>query len=239
MGYFGWYDPTYVLVIIGVIICLIASANVNSTFSRYSRVRSASGMTGAEVAARILSMQGLNNVRIEHIDGNLTDHFDPSTNTVRLSDSVYGAQSIAAAGVAAHECGHAIQYARGYVPLNIRTALVPVANFGSAISWPLIVIGLILGAGYQTIHGTVAGALIIAGIWCFAAAVLFQIVTLPVEFNASRRALKELEKDSLLTGHENGMARRVLIAAALTYVAGALSAILQLLRIILITRDDG
>jgi Zn-dependent membrane protease YugP len=238
MGYFGWYDPTYVLVIIGVIICLIASANVNSTFSRYSRVRSASGMTGAEVAARILSMQGLNNVRIEHIDGNLTDHFDPSTNTVRLSDSVYGAQSIAAAGVAAHECGHAIQYARGYVPLNIRTALVPVANFGSAISWPLIVIGLILGAGYQTIHGTVAGALIIAGIWCFAAAVLFQIVTLPVEFNASRRALKELEKDSLLTGHENGMARRVLIAAALTYVAGALSAILQLLRIILITRDD-
>lgn len=238
MGYFGWYDPTYVLVIIGVIICLIASANVNSTFSRYSRVRSASGMTGAEVAARILSMQGLNNVRIEHIDGNLTDHFDPSTNTVRLSDSVYGAQSIAAAGVAAHECGHAIQYARGYVPLNIRTALVPVANFGSAISWPLIVIGLILGAGYQTIHGTVAAALIIAGIWCFAAAVLFQIVTLPVEFNASRRALKELEKDSLLTGHENGMARRVLIAAALTYVAGALSAILQLLRIILITRDD-
>ncbi len=238
MGYFGWYDPTYVLVIIGVIICLIASANVNSTFSRYSRVRSASGMTGAEVAARILSMQGLNNVRIEHIDGNLTDHFDPSTNTVRLSDSVYGAQSIAAAGVAAHECGHAIQYARGYVPLNIRTALVPVANFGSAISWPLIVIGLILGAGYQTMHGTVAGALIIAGIWCFAAAVLFQIVTLPVEFNASRRALKELEKDSLLTGHENGMARRVLIAAALTYVAGALSAILQLLRIILITRDD-
>jgi hypothetical protein len=238
MGYFGWYDPTYVLVIIGVIICLIASANVNSTFSRYSRVRSASGMTGAEVAARILSMQGLNNVRIEHIDGNLTDHFDPSTNTVRLSDSVYGAQSIAAAGVAAHECGHAIQYARGYVPLNIRTALVPVANFGSAISWPLIVIGLILGAGYQTIHGTVAGALIIAGIWCFAAAVLFQIVTLPVEFNASRRALKELEQGSLLTGHENGMARRVLIAAALTYVAGALSAILQLLRIILITRDD-
>lgn len=238
MGYFGWYDPTYVLVIIGVIICLIASANVNSTFSRYSRVRSASGMTGAEVAARILSMQGLNNVRIEHIDGNLTDHFDPSTNTVRLSDSVYGAQSIAAAGVAAHECGHAIQYARGYVPLNIRTALVPVANFGSAISWPLIVIGLILGAGYQTMHGTVAGALIIAGIWCFAAAVLFQIVTLPVEFNASRRALKELEKDSLLTGHENGMARRVLTAAALTYVAGALSAILQLLRIILITRDD-
>jgi len=238
MGYFGWYDPTYVLVIIGVIICLIASANVNSTFSRYSRVRSASGMTGAEVAARILSMQGLNNVRIEHIDGNLTDHFDPSTNTVRLSDSVYGAQSIAAAGVAAHECGHAIQYARGYVPLNIRTALVPVANFGSAISWPLIVIGLILGAGYQTMHGTVAGALIIAGIWCFAAAVLFQIVTLPVEFNASRRALKELEQGSLLTGHENGMARRVLIAAALTYVAGALSAILQLLRIILITRDD-
>ena len=238
MGYFGWYDPTYVLVIIGVIICLIASANVNSTFSRYSRVRSASGMTGAEVAARILSMQGLNNVRIEHIDGNLTDHFDPSTNTVRLSDSVYGAQSIAAAGVAAHECGHAIQYARGYVPLNIRTALVPVANFGSAISWPLIVIGLILGAGYQTMHGTVAGALIIAGIWCFAAAVLFQIVTLPVEFNASRRALKELEKDSLLTGHENGMARRVLTAAALTYLAGALSAILQLLRIILITRDD-
>ena len=238
MGYFGWYDPTYVLVIIGVIICLIASANVNSTFSRYSRVRSASGMTGAEVAARILSMQGLNNVRIEHIDGNLTDHFDPSTNTVRLSDSVYGAQSIAAAGVAAHECGHAIQYARGYVPLNIRTALVPVANFGSAISWPLIVIGLILGAGYQTMHGTVAGALIIAGIWCFAAAVLFQIVTLPVEFNASRRALKELEQGSLLTGHENGMARRVLTAAALTYVAGALSAILQLLRIILITRDD-
>lgn len=238
MGYFGWYDPTYLLVIIGVIICLIASANVNSTFSRYSRVRSASGMTGAEVAARILYMQGLNNVKIEHISGNLTDHFDPSTNTVRLSDSVYGASSIAAAGVAAHECGHAIQYARGYVPLNIRTALVPVANFGSTVSWPLIVIGLILGAGYQTLHGTVAGALVIAGIWCFAAAVLFQIVTLPVEFNASRRALHELEKDSILGRNENGMARRVLTAAALTYVAGALSAILQLLRLILITRDD-
>lgn len=232
-GYgFGYYfDPTYVLVLIGVALSLLASAKVKTTFGRYSQVRSASGMTGRDAAERILQMQGIYDVRVEHISGNLTDHYDPSAKVLRLSDAVYGSTSVAAIGVAAHECGHAVQHAKGYAPLSIRSALVPAANFGSAISWPLIVLGLCLGGG--------SSILVTIGILAFTAAVLFQIVTLPVEFNASSRAVRILEGSGMLGEREAGGVKKVLSAAALTYVASAASAILQLLRLILIAnRND-
>lgn len=232
-GYgFGYYfDPTYILVVIGVVLSLLASARVKATFGKYSQMRSMSGMTGRDAAERILQMQGIYDVRIEHISGNLTDHYDPSAKVLRLSDSVYGSASVAAIGVAAHECGHAVQHAKGYTPLSIRSALVPVANFGSAVSWPLIVLGLVLGGG--------SSILVTIGILAFTMAVLFQIVTLPVEFNASSRAVKILEGSGMLGGKEAGAVKKVLSAAALTYVAGAASAILQLLRLILIAnRND-
>ncbi len=232
-GYgFGYYfDPTYILVVIGVVLSLLASARVKATFGKYSQMRSMSGMTGRDAAERILQMQGIYDVRIEHISGNLTDHYDPSAKVLRLSDSVYGSASVAAIGVAAHECGHAVQHAKGYTPLSIRSALVPVANFGSAVSWPLIVLGLVLGGGDSV--------LVTIGILAFTMAVLFQIVTLPVEFNASSRAVRILEGSGMLGGKEAGAVKKVLSAAALTYVAGAASAILQLLRLILIAnRND-
>lgn len=232
-GYgFGYYfDPTYILVVIGVVLSLLASARVKATFGKYSQMRSMSGMTGRDAAERILQMQGIYDVRIEHISGNLTDHYDPSAKVLRLSDTVYGSASVAAIGVAAHECGHAVQHAKGYTPLSIRSALVPVANFGSAVSWPLIVLGLVLGGG--------SSILVTIGILAFTMAVLFQIVTLPVEFNASSRAVKILEGSGMLGGKEAGAVKKVLSAAALTYVAGAASAILQLLRLILIAnRND-
>ena len=209
MYYPMYFDPTYILVLIGVVICLIASAKMNSTFSRYSRVRNHSGMTGRDAAEQILHREGLYDVRIEHISGNLTDHYDPRTKTLRLSDATYNSTSVAALGVAAHECGHAVQHATGYVPLKLRSSLVPVANFGSSIAWPLIL--------------------------AFSLAVLFQIVTLPVEFDASHRALKILGNTGMLYEDEVRDTRKVLTAAALTYVAGAASAILQLLRILLLT----
>ena len=180
MGYY-YYDVTYLLVILGAVLSMIASAQVNSTFKRYSRVRSSCGMTGAEAAERILYRNGLTNVRIEHISGNLTDHYDPSSKVLRLSDATYNATSVAAVGVAAHECGHAVQDARGYAPLKFRSALVPAANFGSKFGLPIFVLGLFLGSNELLMQ---------IGIWVFLAAVLFQIVTLPVEFNASSRALK-------------------------------------------------
>lgn len=232
-GYgFGYYfDPTYVLVLIGVVLSLLASAKVKGTFGKYSQVRSMSGMTGRDAAERILQMQGIYDVRIEHISGSLTDHYDPSAKVLRLSDPVYSSASVAAIGVAAHECGHAVQHAKGYAPLSIRGALVPVANFGSTISWPLIVLGLFLGGGDSI--------LVTIGILAFTMAVLFQIVTLPVEFNASSRAVKILEGSGMLSGQEAGAVKKVLSAAALTYVAGAASAVLQLLRLILIAnRND-
>lgn len=233
----GWIDPTYILVIIGVVICLAASANVRSTFARYGKVRSRTGLTGAEAAERILMMAGISDVRVLHISGNLTDHYNPADRTLALSDAVYGQTSVAAVGVAAHEVGHAIQHHKGYAPLSIRTALVPVANFGSSIAWPLIIIGLLLGSSYSYATSTDIGSILVnAGIWCFGLAVLFQIVTLPVEFNASHRALVMLRQGGLLYDDELKKTRKVLAAAALTYVAGALSAILQFLRLILITR---
>ena len=225
--FYYYYDWTYLLVLIGVVICMAASGRVNSVFSRYSRVRSHSGMTGQEAAERILRRNGIYDVQVIHIAGNLTDHYNPGKKTLGLSDTVYNSSSVAAIGVAAHECGHAVQHAAGYAPLSIRGALVPVANFGSALSWPLILIGLLM-------NSQMSGLLINLGILLFSAAVLFQIVTLPVEFNASSRAVRVLESSGMLYPEEVGDVKKVLRAAALTYVASAASMILQFLRLIII-----
>ena len=222
-----YYDPTYVMVLIGVVICMLASANVNRTFQKYSRIRSHSGMTGREAAERLLHANGIYDVTVQHVAGNLTDHYDPRNKTLNLSDSTYASTSVAAIGVAAHECGHAVQHANGYAPLKIRGSLVPVANFGSTLAWPLILIGFL-------IQGNASVLLINLGILLFSAAVLFQIVTLPVEFNASSRALKSLETNGILYTEEVADTRKVLRAAALTYVASAAAAILQLLRLVLL-----
>lgn len=234
MGYYYW-DPTYILVMIGAVICMIASARVKGTFNKYSQLRSMSGMNGAQVAQRVLQAAGIYDVQVRHVSGSLTDHYDPRTKTVNLSDPVYNATSVAALGVAAHECGHAIQHAKSYAPLSIRSALVPVANFGSMLAWPVILIGLLFNTRSS-------GLIIDIGILLFSAAVLFQLVTLPVEFDASRRALVMLRTQGILADDELRYTRRVLKSAALTYVASAAAAILQLLRIILITngrrRDD-
>jgi hypothetical protein len=226
MRYF-YYDYTYILVLIGAVICMIASAKVKSTFNKYSSYRSMSGMTGAQAAQRILQAAGIYDVQVRHVSGSLTDHYDPKSKTVNLSDPVCNATSVAAIGVAAHECGHAIQHAKGYVPLSLRSALVPVANFGSALAWPVILIGLFINSRSSWI-------IIDIGIWLFSLAVLFQLVTLPVEFNASARALRMLQSQGILGDQELGYTKKVLKSAALTYVAGAASAILQLLRIVLL-----
>ena len=230
MYYPMFYDPTYILVMIGVVICLLASAKMNSTFSKYSRVRSHSGMTGKEAAEALLHREGIYDVRVEYVAGNLTDHYDPRSKVLRLSDATYQQTSVAAIGVAAHECGHAIQHARGYAPLSIRSALVPVANFGSSIAWPLIIIGLIMNSQTSQLFLNLC-------VIAFSMAVLFQIVTLPVELNASRRALKILGNTGMLYPDEVRETRKVLTAAALTYIAGAASAILQLLRLIMISNS--
>lgn len=230
MYYPMFYDPTYILVMIGVVICLLASAKMNSTFSKYSRVRSHSGMTGKEAAEALLHREGIYDVRVEYVAGNLTDHYDPRSKVLRLSDATYQQTSVAAIGVAAHECGHAIQHARGYAPLSIRSALVPVANFGSSIAWPLIIIGLIMNSQTSQLFLNL-------GVIAFSMAVLFQIVTLPVELNVSRRALKILGNTGMLYPDEVRETRKVLTAAALTYIAGAASAILQLLRLIMISNS--
>ena len=230
MYYPMYFDPTYMLVLIGVVICLAASAKMRSTFSRYSRIRNHSGMTGREAAEQVLHRAGIYDVRVEHVSGNLTDHYDPRSKVLRLSDATYGSASVAAVGVAAHECGHAIQHATGYAPLAFRSALVPVANFGSTIAWPLILIGLLFNRQSSVLFLNL-------GILAFSLAVLFQIVTLPVEFNASSRAIRMLSGNGMLYEDEVQATRKVLTAAALTYVAGAASAILQLLRIILISNS--
>ena len=223
-----YYDWTYLLVLVGVVFSLIASGLVNSTFSKYAKVRNMSGMTGAEAAERVLHRAGIYDVRIERVSGNLTDHYDPRTKVLRLSDSVYGQTSVAAVGVAAHECGHAIQHAKGYGPLVLRSTLVPIANFGSKLAWPLILLGLFINSESSYF-------LIQLGIIAFSTAVLFQVVTLPVEFNASNRAIRMIADAGIMQGEGIRGARKVLNAAALTYVASAATAILQLVRIILIT----
>ena len=230
MGYYGYYgygfDWTYLMVLAGAVLSLLASAKVNSTFQRYARVRSMSGMTGAQVARRILDRNGLSEIPVEHVSGNLSDHYDPSSKVLRLSDSTYNSASVAAIGVAAHECGHAIQHKESYGPLKLRTAIVPAANIGSKLGMPIILLGLFFGGG--------GSVLVNIGIWVFSLAVLFQIVTLPVEFNASSRALVMLEDYGILGQEEKRKAKSVLSAAAMTYVAAAAASILQLLRLIIL-----
>ena len=231
---FFYWDPTYILVIIGAIICMAASGMVKSTFNKYSKYRSMSGMTGAQAAQRILDAAGIHDVQIRHISGSLTDNYNPMQKTLNLSDAVCNSTSVAAIGVAAHECGHAIQHAKKYAPLSIRSAFVPIANLGSTLAWPVILIGALMNSRSSML-------IIDIGIFLFSFAVIFQLLTLPVEINASRRALVELERLGILGTQEVGNTRKVLTAAALTYVAGAASAILQLLRIILLfggRRDD-
>ena len=230
----GWgFDGTYVLIILAFLISALVSAKMNATFSKYSKVRSYCGMTGAQAAQRILSSAGIYDVRIEHVSGKLTEHYDPSKKVLRLSDAVYGNTSIAAIGVAAHECGHAVQHARNYVPLSVRSAIVPVANFGSQLSWPLFLAGLIFSFR----------PLLMIGILLFCAALLFQIVTLPVEFNASARALRMLDETGIMGRQEIRGTKKVLRAAAMTYVAAVIGSLLQLLRLLILSgafrkRDD-
>lgn len=225
-GYYGYgyyYDPMYILIIISCIIAFIAQIKVKSTFNKYSKVASSRGMTGAMVAEQLLRSQGIYDVSIQRVSGSLSDNYNPRNKTLNLSDSVYNSTSVAAIGVAAHETGHAIQHATGYGPLSFRTALFPVANIGSRLSWVFIILGLIFGS---------TNILVDIGILMFSLAVLFQLVTLPVEFNASARALQLLESQGYLHADENRQARKVLSAAAMTYVAAAATAILQLLRLI-------
>ena len=234
--YYGfYYDWTYILVLIGVVLSLFASSQVKGTFAKYSKIRSYSGMTGREAAEQILRRNGIYDVQVTHIAGNLTDHYNPANKTLNLSDSVCNQTSVAAVGVAAHECGHAIQHARGYVPLRLRTAFVPIANFGSMLAWPVIILGVIINSRSSMM-------LINIGILLFSFAVLFQLITLPVEFDASRRAMVQLREQGILGDQELHYTRKVLTAAALTYVASAAAAILQLLRIVLLfggrSRDD-
>lgn len=224
-GYYG-YDWTMILVAAGAVLCMLASMHVNTTYTRYSRMAAACGLTGADVARLILERNGVTDVQVQHVSGNLTDHYDPSKQMVNLSDAVYGSRSVAALGVAAHECGHVMQHEEGYTPLQFRTALVPIANFGSNAGIWIVLLSLILG---------LSSTLTTIGIVLFSMGVLFQLVTLPVEFNASHRALVMLEQYGVLGTDENRKARAVLKAAALTYVAAAASSILQLLRLVLLS----
>ena len=226
-----FWDVSYIFCILGAILCMIASANVNSTYKKYARVRSFSGLTGAQAAEMILKNAGITDVQVCHVSGLLTDHYDPTRRVVNLSDATYDSPSVAAVGVAAHECGHVVQHHTGYVPLKVRAALVPAANIGSNLGLPIVIIGLIFG---------LSDKFIMAGIWIFAIAVLFQIVTLPVEFDASHRALVMLGDYGMMGNEEVSQVRKVLTAAAMTYVAAAASSILQLLRLVFLahSRDD-
>ena len=230
MYYPMYLDPTYILVIIGIVLSMMASARVKSAFNKYSAVRTVNGVTGADAAVRILRQAGIFDVTVTQVAGSLTDHYDPRTKTLRLSQSVYGSPSVAAVSVAAHECGHAIQDQQSYFPLRLRAALVPVTNFGATLSWPLVLIGLLIG-------GEGSRILINIGIWLFIAVVVFHFVTLPVELDASSRALKILEGSGILHGEENKQAKAVLGAAALTYIASAAAMALQLIRLLLLTQN--
>ena len=232
----GFYrlDWTYLLIILAALLSMVVSARMNATFSKYSRVRAASGMTGEQAAQRILQSAGIYDVQIERVSGRLTDHYDPAHKVLRLSEAVYGSNSVAAIGVAAHECGHAVQHAQNYTPLSVRSAIVPVANIGSQLSWPLFFAGLIFSVR----------PLLTIGIVLFCGALVFQIVTLPVEFNASSRALVMLEHTGILGSNEVKSTRKVLRAAAMTYVAAVVGSLLQLLRLLILSgafrgrRDD-
>ncbi len=227
MPFFYYYEPTYILVIIGFIFAMIASTGVQSAFNKYAKVKSYRGYTGADAARKILDGHGLYHVQIEHISGNLSDHFDPKANVIRLSDATYNDTSVAAIGVAAHEAGHAVQHAVGYAPIKIRNSMVPVVNIASGLAMPLFLIGLLFA--YPT--------LTTVGIILFSAALLFQVVTLPVEFNASRRAITILNQSAMLEEDELRGAKKVLSAAAMTYVAAVISTALQLLRLVLLSNS--
>ena len=223
---FFYWDSTYILVLIGAVISAIAALRVNSTYKKFSTVANSRRMTGRDAAETILRNAGITDVRIERIKGSLTDHYSPKEKVLRLSDSVYDSTSVAALGVAAHECGHAIQHRQNYSPLGLRSAAVPVANIGSTLSWPIVLLGLVLGMPGLAQIGVI--------LFCFV--VFFQLITLPVEFNASSRALRILQDRGILMGEELNGASKVLRAAAMTYVAAAFSSILQLLRLVMLTR---
>ena len=226
-GYYGYgyyYDPMYILIIISCVIALIAQVKVKSTFNKYSKVSSSKGMTGAMVAEQLLRSQGIYDVSIQRVSGSLTDNYNPRNKTLNLSDSVYNSTSVAAIGVAAHECGHAVQHQVGYVPIKIRNGIVPIVNVCNTLSMPIFIIGLILGLGRLAMVGAIL----------FGAVLVFQLVTLPTEINASRRAMKTLESMYLLEGDELTGARKTLTAAAMTYVAAVASTALQFLRLVLL-----
>ena len=229
-SYYYGFDMTYItLVLPCLLLSLWASANVNSTFKKYARQFSIRRLTGAEAAQRVLSANGVRGVRIDRVSGNLTDHFDPKTNVIRLSDSVYNSTSTAAIGVACHEAGHAVQYAQNYGPIKLRAAIIPITNFGSKIAMPLILIGILLSA-----LGDISYTFVYLGIAAFSLSLVFQLITLPVEFNASRRAMEAIEHANILTEEEQRGARKTLTAAAMTYVAATAVSLAQLLRLILI-----
>lgn len=235
MPYYYGFDWTYLVIVLPcIILSMWASANVSSTFKKYSDQYSYRRITGADAARRVVSSHGIHNVRIERISGNLTDHFDPKTNVIRLSDSVYDNTSTAAIGVACHEAGHAVQYAQNYVPIKLRAAIVPVTNIGSKLAMPMILLGLVL-----SFLGNFSYTLVYIGIACFSLSVIFQLVTLPVEFNASRRALQAIEQGQILTDEELKGARKTLSAAAMTYVAATAAAIAQLLRLLILFGGSG
>ncbi len=233
LGYYYGFDLTYLILVLPcILLALWASANVNSTFRRYSKVISARGITGAEAARRVLQANGVSGVRVEQVSGNLTDHFDPKANVIRLSDSVFGAASVAAIGVACHEAGHAVQYAEDYAPIKLRSAIIPVTNIGSKLAMPLILLGLLFSSGESY-------TLVYLGIACFGLSLLFQLITLPVEFNASRRAMNAMESSNLFSGDELRGARKTLTAAAMTYVAATAVALAQLLRLLILFGGRG
>lgn len=230
-----FFDWTYVIIVMPfVILAMVASANVNSTFKRYSTCYCSRRLTGAQAAQRVLSANGVTGVRIDRVSGNLTDHYDPKANVIRLSDDVYHSTSVAAIGVACHEAGHAVQYANNYVPVKIRAAIIPITNIGSKLAMPLILLGLLLSFGE-----TFSYTFVYAGIACFGLSVVFQLVTLPVEFNASRRAMQAISDGDLLTAEERKGARKTLTAAAMTYVAALAVALAQLLRLLVIFGGNG
>lgn len=233
--YYYGFDWTYLIIILPcILISLIASSRVNSTFKRYANQISMRNITGAEAAQRVLSANGVRNVRIEHVSGNLTDHYDPKANVIRLSDKVYNSASTAAIGVACHEAGHAVQYAQNYFPIKIRSAIIPITNIGSKLAMPLILLGILVST-----FGNYSDTLINFGIGCFALSVIFQLITLPVEFNASRRALEAIDDNSLLTPEERKGAQKTLSAAAMTYVAALAVSLAQLLRLVILFGGRG
>lgn len=230
-----FFDVTYlILVLPAVLFAMVASARVNSTFHKYSTQYSVRGITGAEAARRVLDANGLQHIRIEHISGNLTDHFDPRSGVIRLSDNVYGNTSTAAIGVACHEAGHAVQHAVGYFPIRLRSVIIPITNIGSKLAMPLILIGLLFSGSNEAM-----GGFINLGLACFGLSTVFQLVTLPTEFNASHRALEAIESGNLLTQEEMNGARKTLRAAAMTYVAALAVSLMQLFRLILLFGNRG